>query len=149
MMFILQEIRVMALLMLIFLIPAVWSNPPISLPARTISYSLCSNCSDCTGFFLDEKTILTAAHCPEKKISPLKRTPWKNMKGIVLSTKNIWLNRTRYAITDYTLYPSPLYNKSTRQNDLMIIKLKSNVILPQASPAPLFSRCSEIDTTLA
>ena len=146
-MFTLQEIRPMALLMLIFLTPTVWADPPLALTARTISYSLCSNCSDCTGFFLNEKTILTAAHCPENTLSPLKRTPWRNEKGLVLSTKNIWTSKTRHVITDYTLHPGPLYNKGTRQNDVMIIKLKSNVILPQASPAPLFTSTNDLKGT--
>ena len=110
----------------------------INLSSKLISYTLCAKCGDCTGFFLDEKTILTAAHCKEKMMdrsigSGFRISPQNILKS--LNSNNLKV----YKINKYTLHPSPIYNPKNRLHDIMIIKLEKNTIeLLQYHHSPQF-----------
>ena len=129
----LQEIRIWIIGFLI--IPISFAQRPIELPSRLISYTLCPTCSNCTGLFLNNKTILTAAHCAERNSLVLPNPsvpPWGKFQGLVLATKNVWKTKRYHMVNDYVLTPHSQYNKQTRFNDLMIIKLKKEIKLPKA-----------------
>ena len=96
------------------------------LTSRAISYTLCSQCSKCTGFFLNKKTILTAAHCKEKILTV---SPY-------LDGFRIYLKKSR-RIWNYSLHSSPDYERKNRANDVMIIKLQEDTIkLSGTFPSP-------------
>ena len=95
-------------------------------------YFSVAKCGDCTGLLLDERTIITAAHCQEEI-----QDADKDFKGLQISTQNILRTRRKYTIDEYTLYTNPLYNPETRLNDLMIIKLEDRFVqFSQKTPPP-------------
>ena len=105
---------------------------PIKISTRLISYVLCAKYGDYTGLLLDERTIITAAHCQEEI-----QDADKDFKGLQISTQNILRTRRKYTINEYTLYTNPLYNSETRLNDLMIIKLEDRFVqFSKKTPPP-------------
>ena len=114
----------------------------IELPSRFVSYTVCSKCPDCTGLFLDTKTMLTAAHCAQRDLGRSSLvTPWgKTKTSLVMDCKNIWKTNRHHIIEDseYSLHINPQYDEKARRNDLMIIKFKERVVLPRPSPSAQF-----------
>ena len=108
-------------IIVLLLIQGVWAKPT-KLPSRIVSYKLCMQCLSCTGIFLDEKTILTAAHCAEKR-------PWDRYEiRISRYAFKYWDESFAVRSRAFALHLNPLYDPKTHNNDIMIIKLKKNIV---------------------
>ena len=98
----------------------------VALSSRTILYRF-DDGSFCTGFFIDDKTILTAANCLKRDSNP-EYISLKIRNGLFITLK------------DYSLHVHPEYDRRNFLNDLMIIKLKKDrVRFPTNPPLKLVS----------
>ena len=121
-----------------FLFPLVLSANPVKLSSQLISYTACTKCGACTGLFLDERTVLTAAHCKEELES--KEIHYDGLKISIENMSSSPVRKHLIKKHQYTLYPHPRYNPKTRANDIMIIRLNHNVVqLKKFTPISLSS----------
>ena len=97
-----------------------YSRPKsVEFSSRVISYTFCPMCEACTGLLLDERNILTSAHCSNDNY----------LESVGKRALRIYQERARggYSILTlkYRFHSHPEYDKKNHFNDLMIINFKA------------------------
>ena len=128
----------------LLLIQGAWAKP-VEFPSRIVSYRLCFSCLTCTGLLLDEKTILTAAHCAKNERPGNKSGNRYEIKISQYVLKK-WFDPVLVQSRSFTLHRNPQYNSKKQYNDVMIIKLKKNLVkLPTDSFPPQFVASDDLE----
>ncbi|XP_050786255.1 trypsin-like [Gopherus flavomarginatus] len=92
----------------------------------------------CTGTLIDRQWVVTAARCNTGRTLNVR-----------LGEHNLWhLDWSEQLIISSRLIPHPLYNRSTSQNNIMLVKLLAPAILNRdVKPLPLPRNCPRPDST--